>query len=121
LTVQRAYQIRQPCQSGQDGVAGSSCQPHATACPTRAPPRCDSILPVCCCDPAAAPELSAKTCPSAARDLCCHCPSLPPYAAGKRARTSLPEMMQVSSELSAFILGFCCGVQSHLAMLRFPI
>ena len=84
--------------------------PHATACPMRAPPRSDPIPPGCYCEPADVPEIGAKTGPLAARDLCCNCPSLPRYAAGKRAITSLSEIMQIPSELSAFILGFACSV-----------
>lgn len=57
---------------------------HATACPMRAPPRSDPVLPGCCCEPADASEISAKMGPLATRDLCCNCPCLPCYDTGKK-------------------------------------
>lgn len=73
--------------------------PRATACPMRAPPRSDPILPGCYCEPADAPEISAKMGPLGARHLCYNCPSLPRYATGKRAINSLSEITQNPSEL----------------------
>lgn len=113
--------MKQSCWLGHGRAEGSSCQ-HAMPLlvPCTLPPAL--TLPARCCEPADAPEISAKLGPLAARDLCCHCPSLPCYATGKRATTSLSEITQIPSELPAFVLGFACSVSepSGLAQLTDP-